>query len=707
MVVIKRNGNVVPFDKLKITSAIRKAMVECNVDPSNAEYVTEDVVKKLDDEYVEIEDIQDEVEDSLMKLGFHDVAKSYILYRNERERKRNKHPLDESILGLVNMTNTEVLTENSNKQGQLVSTQRDLIAGEVSKHISKDKFIPKDIVEAHDKGAIHLHDLDYFLQPETNCELVPLNEMFKHGTVINKKMIRKPKSLRTASTLATQIAAQISSATYGGQTMSLSHLAPYVRISKNKIKAQVIQEGLDNDIVYTDEQIDNITNQRLKREIKDSVQTFNYQISTLNSTNGQSPFISLAMYVNEDPEYAEETAMLIEEFLKQRIEGMENEFGVPSTPTFPKLLFFLDEDNMYPDSKYYYLKELAVKSTSLRMNPDFISVKKMKEIHGYAFPCMGCRSFLSPWINDNGEVQFYGRGNVGVVTLNLPYIALLSKNENRDFYEVLDEYLDICKRAALLRFDKLKGVKAKVAPILWQYGVFARLDPEDEILPIIKEKFSVSLGYSGLYETVKILTGESHTTPNGFEFAYKLMKYLQDTTKKWKEETGLGFGLYGTPSESTAGVFANKIKKEFGDIEDVTNKGFITNSYHVDVREEINAFDKLALEGKLQEQSLGGCVSYVETYNMSKNLKALEQIIDFMYDNTIYAEINFESDVCGECGYTGAMDYNMEDAKWICPQCGNDNQHKLSVVRRTCGYLGENQWTEGRVKDILNRVKHI
>ena len=388
MVVIKRNGNVVPFDKLKITSAIRKAMVECNVDPSNAEDVTKDVVKKLDDEYVEIEDIQDEVEDSLMKLGFHDVAKSYILYRNERERKRNKHPLDESILGLVNMTNTEVLTENSNKQGQLVSTQRDLIAGEVSKHISKDKFIPKDIVEAHDKGAIHLHDLDYFLQPETNCELVPLNEMFKHGTVINKKMIRKPKSLRTASTLATQIAAQISSATYGGQTMSLSHLAPYVRISKNKIKAQVIQEGLDNDIVYTDEQIDNITNQRLKREIKDSVQTFNYQISTLNSTNGQSPFISLAMYVNEDPEYAEETAMLIEEFLKQRIEGMENEFGVPSTPTFPKLLFFLDEDNMYPDSKYYYLKELAVKSTSLRMNPDFISVKKMKEIHGYAFPCI-------------------------------------------------------------------------------------------------------------------------------------------------------------------------------------------------------------------------------------------------------------------------------------------------------------------------------
>lgn len=388
MIVIKRNGNAVSFDKDKIITAIRKAMVECNEDVNNAEIVANKVVKSIDSEYIDIEDIQDEVESTLMELGFKDVAKAYILYRNERNRKRNEHPLDESILGLLDMTNTEVITENSNKQSQLASTQRDLIAGEVSKYISKNRFIPNDLVEAHDKGIIHLHDMDYFLQDITNCELVPLDDMFENGTVINKKMIRKPKSLRTATTLATQIAAQISSFTYGGQTMSLSHLAPYVRISKEKIKQQVIKESELFNINYTEEQINNITNERLNNEVKDSVQTFNYQLSTLNSTNGQSPFLSLSMYINENPGYEEETAMLIEEFLKQRIEGMENEFGVKSTQTFPKLLFFLDENNMYPDSKYYYLKQLAIKSVSLRMNPDFISVKRMKEIHGYAFPCI-------------------------------------------------------------------------------------------------------------------------------------------------------------------------------------------------------------------------------------------------------------------------------------------------------------------------------
>lgn len=707
MIVIKRNGNVTSFDKDKITSAIRKAMVECNEDVRNAEKVSNEVVQRLDGEYINIEDIQDEVENCLMQLGFKDCAKAYILYRNERTRKRNEHPLDEAILGLIDMTNTEVLTENSNKQSQLASTQRDLIAGEVSKYISKNRLIPKDIVEAHDKGLIHLHDVDYFLQDITNCELVPLDDMFENGTVINKKMISKPKSLRTATTLATQIAAQISSFTYGGQTMSLSHLAPYVRISKNKIKSQVIQERLDNNLNYTDEQINSIANARLKDEIKDSVQTFNYQLSTLNSTNGQSPFLSLAMYINENPEYEEETAMLIEEFLKQRIEGMENEFGVKATQTFPKLLFFLDEDNMHPDSKYYYLKELAIKSVSLRMNPDFISVKVMKKIHGYAFPCMGCRSFLSPWFDENGKVKFYGRGNVGVVTINLPYVALLSKGNEDEFWRILNETLNLCKRAGQLRFDKLKGVKANVAPLLWMHGVFSRLDSEDEILPIIKKNFTVSLGYSGLYETVKYMKGVSHTTPDGFEFGYKLMKYLQDTTKQWKSETGLGWALYGTPQESTGGLFNDKLKKEFGEIKDITNKGFVTNSYHVDVRESINAFDKLALEGKLQEQSLGGCVSYVETYNMSKNLKALEQLIDFMYEHNIYAEINFESDNCGKCGYNGVMEYDLDNDIWVCPQCKNDNQSKLSVVRRTCGYLSENQWTKGRVLDILNRVKHL
>lgn len=707
MIVIKRNGNAVSFDKDKITSAIRKAMVECHVDVKNAEIVSNEVIKRLDEEYINIEDIQDEVESCLMEMGFRETAKAYILYRNERTRRRNEHPLDKSILGLVNMSNIEVLTENSNKQSQLASTQRDLIAGEVSKYISKNKLIPKDIIENHDKGIIHLHDLDYFLQNITNCELVPLDDMFENGTVINKKMIRKPKSLRTATTLATQIAAQISSFTYGGQTMSLSHLAPYVRISKDKIRNQVIEEGLNSGVNYNEDQIEYITKVRLKNEIKDSVQTFNYQLSTLNSTNGQSPFLSLAMYINENPGYEEETAMLIEEFLKQRIDGMENEFGVKSTQTFPKLLFFLDENNMYPDSKYYYLKQLAMKSVSLRMNPDFISAKVMKRIHGHVFPCMGCRAFLSVWNDDNGVAQFYGRGNVGVTTINLPYIALLSKGNEEEFWNILDEKLNLCKRAGILRFDKLQGVKAEVAPILWCHGVFSRLNPDDEILPVIKKKFTVSLGYSGLYETVKYMKGVSHTTTEGFEFAHKVMKYLQETVKKWKSETGLGFALYGTPQESTGGLFNNKLKKEFGEIKDITSKGFVTNSYHVDVREEIDAFSKLALEGKLQEQSLGGCVSYIETYNMSKNLKALEQLIDFMYNHNIYAEINFESDTCGECSYNGIMEYDLDKDIWVCPQCGNDVQHKLSVVRRTCGYLSENQWTKGRVLDILNRVKHL
>lgn len=715
MKIIKRNGNIEEFNREKIANAVRKALVEtkeCDINSINciAYEVANDVSNEIFDsyeEYIEIEDIQDMVEFTLMDKDLKNTAKAYILYRNERNRIRNEHPLDESILGLLDLTNKEVLTENSNKQSHLASTQRDLIAGEVSKYISRKKLIPKDLVEAHDKGLIHLHDLDYFLQPITNCELIPLKDMFEKGTVINKKLIETPKSLRTASTLATQIAQQVSSFTYGGQTMSLSHLAPYVRVSKNKITKQVIDEGKEIGIEYTKEQLDSIVNKRLKQEIKDSVQTFNYQLSTLNSTNGQSPFLSLAMYVSEDKEYEEETAMLIEEFLNQRIEGMKNEFGVKSTQTFPKLLFFLDEDNMYPTSKYYYLKKLAIKSTSLRMNPDFISVKRMKELYGHAFPCMGCRSFLAPYYDEDGNVQFYGRGNVGVVTLNLPYVALLSDGNEDKFWKILDEKLELCKKACLLRFEKLEGVTASVAPILWQHGVFARLNPDDEILPIIKEKFSVSLGYSGLYETVKYIKGVSHTTKEGFEFGFKLMKYLQDTVLRWKAETGLGFALYGTPQESTGGVFCNKLKKEFGEIKDITDKGFITNSYHVDVREEINAFDKLALEGKLQEQSLGGCVSYIETCNMSKNLEAMEQVVDFMYNNITYAEFNFESDVCGICHYQGVMEYNMENDKWVCPQCGNDDQSKLSVVRRTCGYLGENVWSKGRILDILNRVKHL
>lgn len=710
MIVKKRNGNMVTFDKNKIIVAIQKAMLEVNINTDRAYDITERVFDKISDKNeISIEEIQDIIEETLIEKNYPTVAKAYILYREERKRKREfkEHPLDESIIELLNLTNEEIMTENSNKNAILVSTQRDLIAGEISKHITKTKLIPKDIVEAHDRGIIHIHDLDYYIQPITNCELVPLDKIFKEGTVINKKLIRTPKSLRTASTLATQIATKISGYTYGGQTMSLSHLAPYVRVSENKIRNELKEELNSINKKITHEEFESIVQSRLKKEIKDSVQTFNYQISTMNSTNGQSPFISLCMYINENPEYKKETAMLIEEFLNQRLEGMENEFGVKSTPTFPKLLFFLDEDNMYPTSEYYYLKQLAVKCTSVRMNPDYISAKKMKELYGFVFPCMGCRSFLTPMVDEKGEGLFYSRGNVGVQSINLPFVALISKRDNRDFYEVLDEYLDLCKRMGILRFEKLKGVKAKVAPLLWQHGVFSRLEPEEEILPVIKEKFTVSLGYSGLYETTKIITGKTHTTDEGFKFAKELMKYLNSTCKKWKEETGLSFSLYGTPQESTGGVFCDKIKKEFGEIKDITDKGFITNSYHVDVREEIDAFSKLLLEGELQRESLGGCVSYIETYNMNKNLKALEQVVDYIYEHDTYAEINFESDVCGKCGYNGVMEYNLNESKWVCPQCGNDDQNKLSVVRRTCGYLGENLWSKGRVLDILNRVKHI
>lgn len=711
MKVIKRDGSLVEFDKNKIENAIIKAMKRGSgiYKPVIAKLISEDA-----EEYFKIEGnptiykIEEFVYNRLIHYGQHITAKSYEGYRAVQSFKRETHPLDENVMGLVNYTNDELINENSNKQSILASTQRDLIAGEVSKYISLNKSIPTHIVQAHNEGIIKMHDLDYYLQDITNCELVPLDKMFEYGTVINKKLIETPKSLRTAATLATQIAAQVSSFTYGGQTMSLSHLAPYVRVSYNKIKNEVIKEGNDNGINYTNEIIENITNKRLKSEIRDSVQTFNYQLSTLNSTNGQSPFLSLAMYINENPEYEEETAMLIEEFLIQRIEGMKNEYGVKSTQTFPKLLFFLDDNNMYTSSKYYYLKLLAIKATAKRMNPDYISVKKMKEVYGYAFPCMGCRSFLSPWVNENGEVQFYGRGNLGVTTLNLPHIALSSKKDIKLFWDIFNNRLELVKESLLLRYEKLRGVKANVAPILWCHGVFSRLDPNDEIISEVKNgKFSLSLGYSGLYETVKYMTGLSHTTEEGFKFALEIMTHLKNTAEKWKDETGLGFAVYGTPQESTTGWFSDKLKSQFGEIQDITDKGWVTNSYHIDIRENIDAFSKLKIEGELQKQSTGGNVSYIEVCNMEKNLEALEQVIDFIYENNIYGEINSESDVCGVCKYTGTMDNDTESLDWVCPQCGNRDQNKLSVVRRTCGYLGETNWSKGRKLDILNRVKHL
>ena len=618
---------------------------------------------------------------------------------------KSENELIDAVCGLLDFTNQDVLTENANKQSQLVSTQRDLMAGEVSKYISKTKILPRHLVEAHDRGEIKIHDLDYYLNSTYNCELVNLDDMLQNGTVINKKMIEKPKSLRTAMTIVTQIAAQVASCTYGGQTISLSHIAPFVRISKEKITKKYQGMNLPIDDGY----LQALINKELEDEIKDSVQTFNYQVSTLMTTNGQSPFISVCMYISEKPEYEKETVMLIEEFLKQRIAGIKNEYGVVATQTFPKLLYFLDENNTYPGSEYYWLTKLAAKSTALRMNPDIVSVKKMKELHGYAFPPMGCRAFLSVFKDKNDEAIFYGRGNLGVCSINLPYVALESKGVYEDFFRLLDEKLELARQVCELRYEKLRGVKASIAPILWQHGAIARLDPDDDILKAIDERgFTVTIGYSGLYETVKYMCGESHTSEEGFALAETIMRYLRDMLGNFKiNQPHLRFALYGTPQESTTGWFSEKLKARFGEVKNITDKGWITNSYHVDIREEIDAFTKLDIEGELQRYSTGGAVSYVETHPLYNNVDAVLKLYEHMYETIIYSEIHFESDVCGVCKYSGVMENDPETLDWVCPVCGNRDQTKLSVVRRTCGYLGETTWTTGRKLDIINRVKHL
>ena len=618
---------------------------------------------------------------------------------------KSENELIDAVCGLLDFTNQDVLTENANKQSQLVSTQRDLMAGEVSKYISKTKILPRHLVEAHDRGEIKIHDLDYYLNSTYNCELVNLDDMLQNGTVINKKMIEKPKSLRTAMTIVTQIAAQVASCTYGGQTISLSHIAPFVRISKEKITKKYQGMNLPIDDGY----LQALINKELEDEIKDSVQTFNYQVSTLMTTNGQSPFISVCMYISEKPEYEKETVMLIEEFLKQRIAGIKNEYGVVATQTFPKLLYFLDDNNTYPGSEYYWLTRLAAKSTALRMNPDIVSVKKMKELHGYAFPPMGCRAFLSVFKDENDEAIFYGRGNLGVCSINLPYVALESKGVYEDFFRLLDEKLELARQVCELRYEKLRGVKASIAPILWQHGAIARLDPDDDILKAVDERgFTVTIGYSGLYETVKYMCGESHTSEEGFALAETIMRYLRDMLGNFKiNQPHLRFALYGTPQESTTGWFSEKLKARFGEVKDITDKGWITNSYHVDIREEIDAFTKLDIEGELQRYSTGGAVSYVETHPLYNNVDAVLKLYEHMYETIIYSEINFESDVCGVCKYSGVMENDPETLDWVCPVCGNRDQTKLSVVRRTCGYLGETTWTTGRKLDIINRVKHL
>ena len=712
--IMKRDGRTKLYDKKRIEQAIHAACMEYYGD--GIKYLSPEILSScleliyhridiLKEDPIDVETIQDIVIEELFQVN-KGLAECYSDYRTKRSVYRNsKNELIDAVSGLLDFTNEEVLTENSNKQAQLVSTQRDLMAGEVSKYISRTKLIPQHLIKAHDNGEIKIHDLDYFLNSSYNCELVNLDDMLQNGTVINKKMIEKPKSLRTAMTIVTQIAAQVASCTYGGQTVSLSHIAPFVRISEERITKKYKEMNLP----IPDERLQELIDKELRDEIKDSVQTFNYQVSTLMTTNGQSPFISVCMYISEKPEYEKETVMLIEEFLKQRIVGMKNEYGVVATQTFPKLLYFLDENNTYPGSEYYWLTKLAAQSTALRMNPDVISVKKMKELHGYAFPPMGCRAFLSVFKDKNDEAIFYGRGNLGVCSVNLPYAALESGGDLDKFWTLLGEKLELARQVCELRYEKLRGVKASVAPILWQHGAIARLDPDDDILKAIDERgFTVTIGYSGLYETVKYLTGQSHTSKEGFELAEKIMRVMRDTLGNYKiNQPHLRFALYGTPQESTTGWFSDKLKKRFGEIEDITDKGWITNSYHIDIREEIDAFEKLNIESKLQRYSTGGAVSYVETNPMVDNVEAILKLYEHMYETIIYSEINFESDVCGVCKYTGTMDNDPETLDWVCPVCGNRDQTKLSVVRRTCGYLGETTWTKGRKLDILNRVKHL
>lgn len=710
----KRDGRIKPYDRKRIEQAIHAACMEYYGD--GIKYLSPEILSSclelihhridiLKEDPIDVETIQDIVVEELFQVN-KGLAECYSDYRTKRSVYRNsKSELIDAVSGLLDFTNEEVLTENANKQSQLVSTQRDLMAGEVSKYISRTKLIPPHLMKAHDNGEIKIHDLDYYLNSAYNCELVNLDDMLQNGTVINKKMIEKPKSLRTAMTIVTQIAAQVASCTYGGQTVSLSHIAPFVRISQERITKKYKEMNLP----ISDERLQELIDKELQDEIKDSVQTFNYQVSTLMTTNGQSPFISVCMYISEKPEYEKETVMLIEEFLKQRIAGMKNEYGVVATQTFPKLLYFLDENNTYPGSEYYWLTKLAAQSTALRMNPDVISVKKMKELHGYAFPPMGCRAFLSVFKDENNEPIFYGRGNLGVCSVNLPYAALESGGDLDKFWTLLGEKLELARQVCELRYEKLRGVKASIAPILWQHGAIARLNPDDDILKAIDERgFTVTIGYSGLYETVKYLTGKSHTTKEGFELAEKIMRVMRDTLGNFKiNQPHLRFALYGTPQESTTGWFSDKLKKRFGEIEDITDKGWITNSYHIDIREEIDAFEKLNIESKLQRYSTGGAISYVETNPMADNVEAVLKLYEHMYETIIYSEINFESDVCGVCKYSGVMDNDPETLDWVCPVCGNRDQTKLSVVRRTCGYLGETTWTKGRKLDILNRVKHL
>ena len=713
--VIKRDGTKVPFDKAKIAKAIEKAEHSSTglFEEGLADRIAgeiEDYAKAINKDLT-IYAIEDKVYYKLLENKNPATARAYENYKAVQAFKRQQNTTDDDIIGLLDRSNVAVLDENSNKDAAIVSTQRDLIAGEVSKDIARRKIIPTDILEAHDSGAIHFHDMDYIIQPMFNCCLINLEDMLNNGTVINGKKIDTPKSFQVACTVTTQIIAQVASGQYGGQSINGIDriLAPFVRKSYDKLLAQVIEEQVE---VYgmepNMEKAKEIAWKRTRKEVKDGIQTIQYQINTLMTTNGQAPFVTLFMHFDPKSEYAKEAALIDEEILKQRIQGVKNDANVYITPAFPKLIYVLDEHNIHPDAPYYYLTELAAKCTAKRMYPDYISAKKMREIYdGNVFSPMGCRSFLAPWKDKNGNFKFDGRFNMGVVSLNLPQIGILANGSEEKFFEILDKRLDLAKRALLLRYNLLKDVVSDVSPIHWQHGAIARLGKGEKIGKYLENGYAtISLGYIGIYEATKLITGESNTGKKGSVFALKVIDALHDATESWKKETGLGFGLYGTPAESLTNRFSSLDRARFGIIEDITDKGYYTNSYHVSVREEINVFDKFKFESEFQKRSTGGCISYAEIPNMTNNIEAVLTMIKYIYDNISYAEFNTKSDYCHECGFDGEIILN-ENNEWECPRCHNKDRDKLTVIRRTCGYLGENFWNEGRTKEIKDRVMHI
>ncbi len=708
MKVIKRDGKSVDFDPEKIRIAIGKANAQVDEDEGASDTQIENIIKyiqKLNKKRILVEDIQDIIEEKLMSLRKFALAKEYITYRYTRALVRKSNTTDESILSLIKNSNKELAEENSNKSTSLASTQRDYIAGEVSRDLTRRILLPEKISKAHEEGILHFHDADYFVQPIFNCCLINIEDMLDNGTVMNGKMIESPKSFQVACTVMTQIIAAVASNQYGGQSVDISHLGKYVRKTKEKFYDQ-IEPDIKKKLTKKD--VDEMVMDRLKTEIKAGVQTIQYQINTLMTTNGQSPFVTLFMYLRDGDEYIEENAMIFEEVLKQRLEGIKNEKGVYVTPAFPKLVYVLDENNCLKGGKYDYLTHLAVKCSAKRMYPDYISAKEMrKNYEGNVFSPMGCRSFLSPFKDENGNYKFEGRFNQGVVSINLPQVAIVAEKDEEKFWSLLDERLELCREALMCRHEALLGTTSDISPIHWQYGAIARLKKGEKIDKYLNTCYStLSLGYIGIYETTMLMRGVPHTTKEGEEFALKLIRHLRAKVDEWKAASGLGFALYGTPAESLCYRFARIDKERFGTIKDVTDKGYYTNSYHVDVRQHIDAFSKFKFESQFQPISSGGCISYVEVPNMEHNLEAMEEVVKFIYDNIQYAEFNTKSDYCHVCGYTGEIMIN-DDLDWECPNCHNKDKTKMNVARRTCGYLGENFWNVGKTKEIKARVTHL